>query len=142
MLITRFDPFKELRDLENRFLTSYSQASAQEDSISTFSPSVNTREGEFAYHLDIDLPGVKKEDIKVDLKEGRLTISGERNFKEEVKEEDYYKVETSFGKFTRSFDLPENVDVENIEASSENGVLEVTIPKLEKVENVKTISVK
>jgi len=142
MLITRFDPFKELRDLENRFLTNYSQAGAQENSISTFAPNVNTREGEFAYHLDVDLPGVKKEDIKVDVKDGRLTISGERNFKEEVNEEDYYKVETSFGKFTRSFDLPENVDVENIEASSENGVLEVIIPKLEKVENVKTIAVK
>ncbi len=142
MLITRFDPFKELRDLENRFLTNYSKAGVQEDSISTFSPKVNTREGEFAYHLDVDLPGVKKEDIKVDVKDGRLTISGERNFKEEVKEEDYYKVETSFGKFTRSFELPENVDVENIEASSENGVLEVIIPKLEKVDNVKTITVK
>ena len=142
MLITRFDPFRELRDLENRFLESYSKTGSQENSISTFSPSVNTREGEFAYHLDVDLPGVKKEDIKVDVKEGRLTISGERNFKEEVKEEDYYKVETSFGKFTRSFDLPENVDVENIEASCENGVLEVVIPKLEKVENVKSITVK
>lgn len=142
MLITRFDPFRELRDLENRFLANYSHSDTQEKGISTFAPSVNTREGEFAYHLDVDLPGVKKEDIKVDIKEGRLTISGERNFKEEVKEEDYYKVETSFGKFTRSFDLPENVDVENIEASSENGVLEVVIPKLEKVENVKSITVK
>ena len=142
MLITRFDPFRELRELENRFLDSYAKSSTQENSISTFSPNVNTREGEFAYHLDVDLPGVKKEDITVDVKEGRLSISGERNFKEEVKEEDYYKVETSFGKFTRSFDLPENVDVENIEASSENGVLEVIIPKLEKVDDVKTITVK
>ncbi len=142
MLITRFDPFKELRELENRFLTSYAHSNAQESNISTFSPSVNTREGEFAYHLDVDLPGIKKEDIVVDVKDGRLSISGERNFKEEVKEEDYFKVETSFGKFTRSFDLPENVDIENIEANSENGVLEVIIPKLEKVENIKTITVK
>ena len=142
MLITRFDPFKELRELENRFLTNYAHSGTQESNISTFSPSVNTREGEFAYHLDIDLPGVKKEDITVDVKDGRLSVSGERNLKEEVKEEDYYKLETNFGKFTRSFDLPENVDIENIEASSENGVLEVVIPKLEKVENVKTITVK
>lgn len=142
MLITRFDPFKELRELENRFLTNYAHSNVQESGISTFSPSVNTREGEFAYHLDIDLPGIKKEDIIVDVKDGRLSISGERNFKEEVKEEDYYKVETSFGKFTRSFDLPENIDIENIEANSENGVLEVIIPKLEKVENIKTITVK
>ncbi len=142
MLITRFDPFRELRNLEHRFLENYSKGAVQEDGLSTFAPNVNTREGEFAYHLDIDLPGVKKEDIKVDIKDGRLTISGERNFKDEVKEEDYYRVETSFGKFTRSFDLPENIDLENIEASSENGVLEVVIPKLEKVDDVKTITIK
>lgn len=57
----------------------------KEGGISTFTPSVNTREGEFAYHVDVDLPGVKKEDIKVDVKDGNITISGERNFKEEVR---------------------------------------------------------
>ena len=140
MLITRYDPFKELRDLENRLLKNYS---ASEDAgIGAFSPQVNTREGEFAYHVDIDLPGVQKKDIKIDIKDGHLLISGERNFKDEVKEEDYYKVETSFGKFTRSFSLPEHVDIENITASSDNGVLEVTIPKLEEKTNIKTIEVK
>ena len=71
-----------------------------------------------------------------------MTISGERKFKNEVKEEDYYKIETAFGKFSRSFNLPDDADVENIEASSDNGVLEVVIPKLAKDANVKTIEVK
>jgi HSP20 family protein len=141
MLVRRFDPFYEIRALEDRFLRNY-QSEEKEAAISGFSPKVNTREGEFAYHVDIDLPGVKKEDIKVDVKEGVLTISGERNLKEEVKEEDYYKVETSFGKFMRTFTLPENVDIENIDASSDNGVLEIVIPKLVKQENVKSIEVK
>ncbi|MBN2897014.1 MAG: Hsp20/alpha crystallin family protein [Campylobacterales bacterium] len=141
MLVTRFDPFRELRELENRFLRTYS-APEKEGAIAGFTPSVNIREGEFAYHVDVDLPGVAKEDIKVDVKEGKLTVSGERNFKAEVKEEDYYKVETSFGKFSRSFALPENADVENIDAACDNGVLEVVIPKLADKTNTRSIAVK
>jgi len=141
MLVTRFDPFRELRELEHRMIHSY-PSSDKESGISGFAPSVNTREGEYAYHVDIDLPGVKKEDIKVDIKDGQLTVSGERNFKEEVKEEDYYKVETSFGKFSRSFKLPDNADVENINASTDNGVLEVVIPKVDDKANTRSIEVK
>ena len=112
------------------------------EGVNAFVPVVNTREGEFAYHVDVDLPGVKKEDIKVDINKGVLTISGERKVKDEVKEEDYYKVETYFGKFSRSFTLPDNADIENIEASSDNGVLEVIIPKLKEDNNKKSITVK
>jgi HSP20 family protein len=71
-----------------------------------------------------------------------LTISGERKFKNETKEEDYYKIETSFGKFSRTFTLPDDADIEHIEASSQDGVLEVVIPKLKKEENVRAIEVK
>jgi HSP20 family protein len=138
MLMTRFDPFQELRSLEKRFARNYLP---KEEGVGSFVPKVNTREDEFAYHVDVDLPGVKKEAISVDVKEGQLVISGERNFKEEVKEEDYYKVETRFGKFSRTFTLPEHADVENITAVCENGVLEVTIPKLEEKINTKTIEI-
>ncbi|MBD3824701.1 MAG: Hsp20/alpha crystallin family protein [Epsilonproteobacteria bacterium] len=140
MYITPYNPFKELRDLESRLFGSRSVKPTE--SVATFTPKVNTREGEFAYHIDVDLPGVKKEDIKVDIKENVLTISGERNFKEEVKEEDYYRVETHFGRFSRSFTLPEHVDVENIEAACENGVLEVIVPKMEQKSSTKSISIK
>ena len=115
---------------------------ASESSLGAFTPKVNTREGEFAYHIDVDLPGVKKDDIKIDVHDNILTIHGERNYKEETKKEDYYKVETSFGKFQRQFTLPDNVDVENISASSNDGVLEVVVPKLEKAVEKKTIEVK
>ena len=130
MLVTRFNPFKEMRDLEQRLFRYYPTSEAEENGISAFKPTVSTREGEFAYHVEVDLPGVKKEDISIDVKENTLLISGERSFKEERAEKDYYKIESSYGKFQRSFALPENVDVENIEAACTDGVLEVVLPKL------------
>lgn len=139
MLLTKFDPFAPLANMHKMF-NEY-PLTLEDTSIGAFTPKVNTREGEFAYHVDVDLPGVKKEDINIDVHDRTLTISGERNYKNEVKEEDYYKVETSFGKFQRSFTLPDSVDVENITASTDNGVLEVTIPKLQEKTAKKRIAV-
>ncbi|PKN15615.1 MAG: heat-shock protein Hsp20 [Deltaproteobacteria bacterium HGW-Deltaproteobacteria-24] len=139
MLVSRFDPFKQLKEFEKSF---YDSNLAKSEGVSGFVPVVNTREGEFAYHIDVDLPGVKKENIKVDIHKNVLTISGERKTKEEIKEEDYYKVETAFGKFSRSFSLPDNADVENVEASSTDGVLEVVIPKLSEEKHKKIITIK
>ena len=138
MLLTKFDPFKQLKEIEKNLYTQV----GNNEGVTAFVPTVNTREGEFAYHVDVDLPGVKKEDIKVDLNKGILTISGERKTKEEVKQEDYYKIETYFGKFSRSFTLPDNVDIENIEAKSDNGVLEIVIPKLKDDVSKNSIEIK
>lgn len=138
MLLTKFDPFKQLKEIEKNLYTQV----GNNEGVTAFVPTVNTREGEFAYHVDVDLPGVKKEDIKVDLNKGILTISGERKTKEEVKQEDYYKIETYFGKFSRSFTLPDNVDIENIEAKSDNGVLEIVVPKLKDDVSKKSIEIK
>lgn len=115
----------------------------ERDEVFDFSPAVNTREGRDAYHIDVDLPGVKKEDVEVSVDKNILTIKGERSFKNESQEKDYYRVESSYGKFSRSFSLPEQVDVENIRAASEDGVLEVIIPKLEVTkDSVKKIEIK
>lgn len=148
MLITRYNPSKEIQEFRKGFDNLNSLLNSMIEnrgriSKTDFTPTVNTREGEHAYHVEVDLPGVKKEDIHVDVKDGVMTISGERKTKEEVKEEDYYRVESSYGKFERSFSLPENVDEENIHAESQDGVLEVIIPKLEKpVKEAKRIEVK
>ena len=129
MLLTKYDPFKELKEFENRFSDVFKLGS--EDTLTSFAPAVNTREGEYAYHVEVDLPGVKKEDIHIDVSDNNvLTISGERKTKNEVSEKDYYKCESSYGSFTRSFTLPSNADVENITANSEDAVLEVVIPKV------------
>ena len=107
-----------------------------------YRPQVNTLEQETAYLLDVDLPGISKESITIDVKDRELTISGERTFKSEHTKDDYLKIESMYGKFSRVFTLPENVDVENITATSENGVLSISIPKLEEVDNHYTISIK
>ena len=88
------------------------------------------------------IAGVKTGDIDISINNDMLTIRGQRSMSEEIKEEDYYKIETSFGKFSRTFTLPDDAHVENIEATSDNGVLEVVIPKLKKEENVRSIEVK
>jgi len=139
MLLTRLDPLFEFANMQ-KTLDTLTKANT-DTSISSFAPSVNTREGEYAYHIEIDLPGIKKEDVKIDLDDKRMTVYGERTLKEEVKEEDYYKVETSLGKFQRVFNLPENIDKENISATSVDGVLEITIPKLKDNTAIKQIKV-
>lgn len=110
-------------------------------SESEFTPKVATREGEYAYHIDVDLPGVSKEDINVEVKDHTLIISGERKHKEEKKEEGFYRYESEYGNFSRRFTLPENIDEENIKAGSKDGVLEVVLPKKERSEEPKKISV-
>jgi HSP20 family protein len=149
MLITRYNPNRKMREFTKGFnlLNSMLDSMNEEKSFTNtndFTPSINTREGEFAYHIEVDLPGVKKEDISVQIEDTILVVSGERKIKDEIKEENYYKVESSFGSFSRSFSLPEDVDVENIHAESLDGVLEVVVPKLEsaKVDKVKKVEIK
>lgn len=136
MLLTRFEPMREIRDLRRGFdyinsvMNSLDEQN-MEAGISSFSPSVNSREAEDAYFVEIDLPGIKKEEITIDVKDNVLTISGERKVKNETKEESYYKVESKYGKFERSFTLPKNINQDKITANSTEGVLEVVIPKQE-----------
>ena len=141
MFLTKYSPFHEFKDFRTKFNSLMHEFEGEESSLNGFKPVVNTREGEFAYHVDADLPGVKKDDIKISIEGKMITISGERKHKKEVKEADYHRIETSFGKFERSFTLPEGADAENITAASKDGVLEVTIPKLKsetkKVTNIK-----
>ncbi|MDR0747577.1 MAG: Hsp20/alpha crystallin family protein [Helicobacteraceae bacterium] len=127
MTLQRFDPFLELR----RQIEALSERSDSAPNLSSFSPAVNTRENNDAYLIQIDLPGVDKDAITVDLKEKVLSISGERKFEEEVKEEDFYRLESRYGRFERRFSLPDNTDPEKIEAAYKNGVLTLTLPKVQ-----------
>ena len=140
MLLTKFEPFKDINNFY-RIIDNNPEIEGNK-SIGRYVPQVNTREGEFAYHIDVDLPGMNKEDITIDIDENSLRILGERFYKDELVKEDYYKVESSFGKFERVFTLPDNIDTENITANSLNGVLEIIIPKLEKTITKKRIEIK
>ena len=148
MLVTRYNPnnpikdFRRSFDLFNSMLNEFNTAST-ESVNHDFVPAINTREGEYAYHVEVDLPGISKDDIEIKVEDNTLIISGERKVKEEIKEENYYKVESRFGTFSRSFSLPEEADIENIHAESTDGVLEVVVPKLEsaKIDKVKKIAI-
>ena len=99
---------------------------------SSFVPKVDILEKDQAYELHVAVPGMNKEDFKIDLKDNYLTISGERKFTNEKKDKNFRSVETQYGAFSRSFSLPENVDGTKINAKYNNGILELTIPKDEK----------
>lgn len=149
MLVTRYNPNMNINEFRRGFnlINSMLDDLGQYKTLSNtnkFTPSINTREGEFAYHIEVDLPGVSKENINVQIEDGSLVISGERKINKEVKEENYYKIESSFGSFSRSFSLPKEADIENIHAESKDGVLEVIVPKLQSaiVDKVKKVEIK
>ena len=147
MLVTRFDPFAEFSELRRGFEHLNSAFNNLETTETKkafdFVPTVNTREAEDGYYVEVDLPGIKKEDISIDVNDNVLSISGEREVKEEHRENEYYKVESRYGSFERQFTLPEDVDAEKIEALSKDGVLEVKIPKAQNVEKApKKIEIK
>lgn len=147
MLVTRFDPFREFSDLRKGFnyLNSVMDDIEKGKNAKRFDfvPTVNTREGEDAYFMDVDLPGITKDDIVIDVDDNVLSVSGERKANETHQEDKYYKVESSYGKFERSFTLPEDADADKIEATSNNGVLEIKISKMPQVDKApKKIEIK
>jgi HSP20 family protein len=106
-------------------------------------PAVDVIEGEKAYELTAELPGMDEKNVEVKVVNDTLTIKGEKQEEKEEKEKDYYLHERTFGSFERSFDIPEGVDAAKIEASFKKGVLTVTLPKkLEAQKPAKKIEVK
>ncbi len=94
-----------------------------------WAPAIEMFEKEDKFVVKAELPGMKEEDVNVSVVDDTLTIKGERKTENEVKEEDYYLCERSYGSFFRSIGLPSNVDAKKIEANYENGVLEISLPK-------------
>jgi HSP20 family protein len=101
-------------------------------------PAVNVEENEKEYRIEVAAPGLEKEDLKVSVNEGVLTISAEKKTEKEEKEDNYLRREFGYTSFSRSFTLPEEVDAEKISAKHKNGVLNIQIPKAE----AKTVPVK
>ena len=107
----------------------------------SFVPRVDIIEEDKAFEVHVAVPGMKKDDFKIDLNDNLLTISGERKHTREKKENNFYSVETQYGTFSRSFTLPENVDATKISAKYVDGILELSIPKDEKKTLKTTIKV-
>jgi len=96
-----------------------------------FYPSVSIRETEKELIVEADIPGVKEEDIEIEIEDGKVVLKGERKFKSESKGQDYYHLESSYGSFSRIIGLPSYVDAGKAEAEIKNGILEVRVPKVE-----------
>ena len=117
--LATFDPFRMLNEMDRRFFTGV-------PSVSVFNTDViDTGD---AFKLECELPGFKKEDIKIDIENDCLTISAERSSDDKDEKENYVKRERFYGSFTRSFDVS-GINVDNIEAGYNDGVLTVTLPK-------------
>jgi HSP20 family protein len=137
MAIVRWEPFREFTTLQNemnRLFNTVFDAPAPGNGGSTmrrWMPAMDLVETEDHFVLRADLPGMKEDDVKIELEDGTLTVSGERKAEHESKNEGYYRVERAFGSFSRSLTLPQGIDPEAVTAKFDSGVLEVRIPKPE-----------
>jgi HSP20 family protein len=124
-------PFRDLDELQRRFEDFWPWPSLRRFPFETgeWVPAIDMYEQDDKYVVKAELPGMKEEDVDVSISGDRLTIKGEKKTETEVKEENYYRSERSYGSFFRSIDLPSDADPEKIDASYDDGVLEVTIPK-------------
>jgi HSP20 family protein len=137
MNLVKWNPWREMPMLHNRINRMFDDPFfslgrlSDEDSLGMWNPAVDLYEKDDQFIIKAELPGVNKDDIKVDLKDRVLTLSGERTYENEVKEENYYRRERSYGKFQRAFTLPADVDSEKIKAEFKDGVLQIEVPKPE-----------
>jgi HSP20 family protein len=144
--LSRWNPIREIEDIERR-LASWLQPFAGNGgekemlTLAEWSPSVDISEDDKEYVVKAELPDVKKEDVKVNVENGVLTISGERKFEKEEKNRKYHRIERSYGNFTRSFTLPEAVKADKVNAEFKDGMLHVRLPKDESAKS-KSVEIK
>lgn len=146
--LSRWNPLKEVEDLEKRLsqLLGRNVPAGTTDkneaiTVAQWSPVVDISEDDKEYTIKAELPDVKKEDIKLNVHDDVLTITGERKYEKEEKGKKYHRVERAYGSFVRSFTLPEDADGTKVTAEYKDGLLNVRLPKSEKAKP-KTIEVK
>lgn len=137
MNLVRWNPWREMPTLHNRLNRLFDDPFLrigrmdEEAGLGMWNPAVDLYEKDDHFVIKAELAGVDKDDIKVDLKDRVLTLSGERAYDNEAKEENYYRKERFYGKFQRAFTLPTDVDSDKITAEFKDGVLRVEVPKPE-----------
>jgi HSP20 family protein len=136
MALVRWNPFRELEEMQTRLNRLFSDTPMPRAGdggeglfFASWSPAVDIQETDKEYLIKADLPEVKKEDVKVELLDGTLTIEGERKQEKEEKGKRFHKVEREYGKFVRRFGLPNEVDATKAQAEFKEGVLNVHLPK-------------
>lgn len=135
MNIVRYDPFRDLRGLQDEmnrlFSASFSRGGDDQMTRGAWNPSVDIFENKDQIVLEAELPGLKPEDVEISIENNVLTLHGERRFEKKDEGDNFHRVERSYGSFTRSFTLPPTVSSESCNAEFENGVLRVTLAKRE-----------
>src|SRR5215213_9627569 len=139
----RWDPFQDLRSAQDaqeqmaqmrpmlaHALGLHSQPQGS-DQATAWAPALDISERKDAYLVTVELPGVEADDLEITLEDGLLTIQGERQFAHDSSEQQFHRVERRYGAFRRSITLPAQVQAEQIEATFDNGVLQVVVPKME-----------
>ncbi len=132
-----FNPLRELQREIDRLFDGFFRGSRVERG---FYPAVDVYETDNEVVIEVETPGLRKEDVKITVEDNVLRIHGEKKIEREQKDRNYYVVERSYGTFERAFRLPDYVDTEKIKAKFENGVLTITLPKKEE-EKKKVIDV-
>ena len=130
--LTRWEPFREMEDFFRNFSPFFGRGLRRHlGEESEWSPTTDISETDKEYLIKAELPEVKKEDVKITVDDGVITLSGERKHEKEHKDEKQIRVESFHGTFSRSFTLPDDADPTNIRAESKDGVLRIHIPKKE-----------
>jgi len=136
MALVRYEPWSMLDQLRKEMDRAFERSGGEGSVVTTsdWTPAVDIKESENAFTIIADIPGVDPKDIEVHMENGMLTIKGERESEKKEEKEGYKRVERSYGSFYRRFTMPDTADADKIGAKSKNGVLEITIPKHEKVQ--------
>jgi HSP20 family protein len=139
--MTRWDPFQDLRSAQDEMaqmspmlahaLGLHTQQASGRATTTAWAPALDISERKDAYLVTVELPGLKPEDLDITMEDGLLTIQGERQFTSESSDQQYHRVERRYGAFRRAITLPAHVMAEGIEASFEDGVLQILVPKAE-----------
>jgi HSP20 family protein len=145
MAIVRWEPFRDLLTTQDRFNRLFNQTFSnvfgeEDGKLGTWSPAVDIYENEQSIVLKAELPGIDPKDVEVRVENNTLYLRGQRKFENEVKEENYHRIERSYGSFTRTFALPGTVNAENVSAEYKGGILTLTMPKREEAKP-KTIKI-
>ena len=133
MVVTRWDPFRELASLQNRVNSLFQvYGRTGQDELTTagsFVPPVDVYEDEHKVTLKLEIPGINQDDVDIRLENNTLIVRGERKFDKEEKEENFHRIERRYGSFVRSFTLPNTLDPNSVTANYENGVLKIELAK-------------
>ena len=144
MTFAKFNPVKDLLDVErefnrifnsmgNRFEVTRKEGFEEEFDNAVWMPLTDIAEDNDSYYLKVDLPGIKKQDVKISYIDGNLSISGERVQDKEAKDKKIHRIERSYGKYYRSFNIPKEIKDDKIKAEFKDGQLTITIPKADEV---------